>query len=165
MRRYVLPALAILGFFLVINAVSAAAAVLPGAGDDPFAAFDSLKVGGPLSRAYRHDCQGSPSTDANARTYCMIMPETGPIMSAIVTGRNEQIYSLWFHLRDVPIAQLIQHWGRPSSIQRGKGIYVVWWGKGMYAVARGALADGGVAGELYLGVQLGRGYSVMLCGS
>jgi hypothetical protein len=58
------------------------------------------------------------------------------VLTAIVTGKDKQIYSLWFHLRDVPIAQLVQHWGQPSSVQRDRNIYIVWWGQRMYAVAR-----------------------------
>jgi hypothetical protein len=137
MRRYVFPTLAVLGFFVVIKVV-AAATTLPNAHDDPFAAFESLAVGEPLYRADRYDCESSyyHQSIAQVRSYCMIQRASGPVITAIVTGKDEQIYSLWFHLRDVPIAQLIQHWGWPSSVKHVGSIYILWWGKAIYAVAR-----------------------------
>jgi hypothetical protein len=138
MWRYALPTLVVLGLFVVIKVVSAAAATLPGVSDNPFAAFGALEVGGPVHLVDQYDCERSYyyQSFAQARSYCLIRRETGPIMTAIVTGRNEQIYSLWFHLRDVPIAQLIQRWGGPSSVKRAGSIYILWWGRTVYAVAR-----------------------------
>jgi hypothetical protein len=138
MRRYGFPALAVLGFFVVIHVVSAAAAALPNAADDPFGPFTGLEIGEPLHTADQYDCDRSYyyQSYARVRSYCMIQPETGPVITAIVTGKDEQIYSLWFHLRDVPIVQLIQHWGWPSTVKRAGSIYILWWGKRVYAVAR-----------------------------
>jgi hypothetical protein len=137
MLRYVLPGLVGLAFFLVIGVVTAAASALGQPPRDPFAPYSSIMPGNTLASLREYDCQltsFSPEM-SGPHFYCQFEPEDDvAVLSIMITGRDRQISGLWFHTRGVEMADLVKRWGRPTSIRPIGGMYLVWWGKSVYAV-------------------------------
>jgi hypothetical protein len=137
MLRYGFPALVGLVFFLVIGAVTAAAAAWGQPANDPLSPYDSLMPGNTLDSLQGYDCRVSSFSPelSGPHFYCQFEPEDDKaVLSIMITGGNQQISGLWLHTRGVQMADLVKRWGRPTSVRSVAGTYLVWWGKAVYAV-------------------------------
>jgi hypothetical protein len=137
MLRYVFPILVGLVFFLVIGVVTAAAFALGQPPRDPFSPYASILPGKALTSLREYDCQLSSFYPemSGPHFYCQVEPDNDEaVLSIMITGHNRQISGLWFHTHGVEMADLVKRWGRPTSIKAIGGMYLVWWGKSVYAV-------------------------------
>jgi hypothetical protein len=102
---------------------------------DPFAHYAELLPGQPAAVLDTFACRREyppPSLD----TYlCGIHPEDALIFSRIqVLIYNDRIARITFYGSGLQVVDLIQHFGRPSSITVEEEHYILWWEDGTYAL-------------------------------
>jgi hypothetical protein len=102
---------------------------------DPFASYDAIMPGQPMTAVAHYSCTGSylPLETAYREFYCQIRPSNGPFLSVSIVGQDDMIQALSFTVKGLRVGDLIQRWGRPSVVQKRKRYYLIRWGEAIYA--------------------------------
>lgn len=102
---------------------------------DPFAPYDAIMPGQPMTAVARHSCSVSflPPEIAYRVFYCHIHPRNGPFLAVSVVGQDDTIRALSFRVQGLRVGDLVQRWGRPNVVQKRKRYYLMRWGEDIYA--------------------------------
>jgi hypothetical protein len=116
---------------LVSKAFSAPEAI------DPFASYDAIMPGQPMTAAALYSCSVSylPSEIAYRVFYCQIHPRNGLFLSVSIIGQDDTIRALSFGVQGLRVGDLVQRWGRPDVVQKRRRYYLIRWGEDIYATA------------------------------
>ncbi len=103
---------------------------------DPLALYAALTPGQPVAVLKQYPCNYPYIDEYDGAIYCQIKPDGGPIRLISITTRDGRIFTVSFMGDGLRVGDLVQQWGRPDEVSKGKASFRAKWHQGIVATGR-----------------------------